>query len=123
DLQPVRPEHGPGPPGRGPPGHGQRLPAPSGLDRSGRLLDRSARHPPGGEGADLQRDGAFDPEQRLTEAAMRAELSRRDLVRLLGISAAALWLPRMSVAWPKPAPLGAAPTAPDEAFWASVREQ
>ena len=54
---------------------------------------------------------------------MRAELSRRDLVRLLGTSAVALWLPRSGLAWPKPAPLGAAPTAPDEAFWASVREQ
>jgi len=54
---------------------------------------------------------------------MTAELSRRDLVRLLGGSAAALWLPRSGSAWAMPAPLPASPAAPDERFWASVREQ
>jgi isopenicillin-N epimerase len=54
---------------------------------------------------------------------MSAELSRRDLVRLLGTSAAALWLPRSGRAWTKPAPLPPAPAVPDERFWASVREQ
>ena len=54
---------------------------------------------------------------------MRPELSRRDLVRLLGVSASALWLPREGLAWPKPAPLPPAPAAPDEGFWSAVREQ
>jgi isopenicillin-N epimerase len=54
---------------------------------------------------------------------MSAELSRRDLVRLLGTSAAALWLPPSGRAWAKPAPLPAAPAVPDERFWGSVREQ
>jgi selenocysteine lyase/cysteine desulfurase len=54
---------------------------------------------------------------------MRPELSRRDLVRLLGASASALWLPHESVAWPKPALLPSALAAPDESFWRSVREQ
>ena len=54
---------------------------------------------------------------------MRAELSRRDLVRLLGTSGAALWLPRSGRAWAMPAPLPAAPAVPDEGFWAAVREQ
>jgi selenocysteine lyase/cysteine desulfurase len=53
---------------------------------------------------------------------MRPELSRRDLVRLLGASASALWLPE-GLAWAKPDPLPPPPAAPDEAFWASVREQ
>ena len=54
---------------------------------------------------------------------MGTELTRRDLVRLLGTSAAALWLPRSGSAWAKPAPLPMAPAVPDEGFWASVREQ
>ena len=54
---------------------------------------------------------------------MRPEISRRDLVRLLGTSAGALWLPRSGRAWAKPAPLPTAPAVPDEGFWASVREQ
>jgi isopenicillin-N epimerase len=54
---------------------------------------------------------------------MGSELSRRDLVRLLGGSAAALWLPRSGSAWTMPAPLPASPAVPDERFWASVREQ
>src|SRR6266545_486227 len=54
---------------------------------------------------------------------MGPELSRRDLVRLLGGSAAALWLPRPGSAWTMPAPLPASPAVPDERFWASVREQ
>jgi selenocysteine lyase/cysteine desulfurase len=54
---------------------------------------------------------------------MTPEISRRDLVRLLGTSAAALWLPPSGAAWAKPAPLPAAPAVPDERFWASVREQ
>ena len=54
---------------------------------------------------------------------MGTELSRRDLVRLLGGSAAALWLPRSGSAWTMPAPLPASPAVPDERFWASVREQ
>jgi selenocysteine lyase/cysteine desulfurase len=54
---------------------------------------------------------------------MRPELTRRDLVRLLGVSASALWLPREGFAWTKPAPLPPAPAAPNEAFWGSVREQ
>jgi isopenicillin-N epimerase len=54
---------------------------------------------------------------------MRPELSRRDLVRLLGVSASALWLPHEGLAWAKPAPLPPAPAAPDEGFWSSVREQ
>ena len=54
---------------------------------------------------------------------MTAELSRRDLVRLLGGSAAALWLPRSGSAWTMPAPLPASPAVRDERFWASVREQ
>ena len=53
---------------------------------------------------------------------MRPELSRRDLVRLLGASASALLLPDARRAWAKPAPLPPAPAAPDEAFWATVRE-
>src|SRR5437867_4038092 len=53
---------------------------------------------------------------------MRPELSRRELVRLLGASASALWL-REGMTWAEPAPLPASPAAPDEAFWASVREQ
>jgi selenocysteine lyase/cysteine desulfurase len=55
--------------------------------------------------------------------AMGTELSRRDLVRLLGGSAAALWLPRSSAGWAMPAPLPAPPAVRDEAYWASVREQ
>ena len=54
---------------------------------------------------------------------MRPELSRRDLVRLLGASASALWLPRGALAWADPGPLPPAPAAPDEGFWAKVREQ
>ena len=54
---------------------------------------------------------------------MRTDLTRRDLVRLLGTSAAALWLPRSGSAWAKPAPLPTTPAVPDERFWASVREQ
>jgi isopenicillin-N epimerase len=54
---------------------------------------------------------------------MTAELSRRDLVRLLGGSAAALWLPRSGSAWAMPAPLPASPAVRDERFWTSVREQ
>ena len=54
---------------------------------------------------------------------MGTELSRRDLVRLLGGSAAALWLPRSGAAWAMPAPLPASPSVRDERFWASVREQ
>jgi selenocysteine lyase/cysteine desulfurase len=54
---------------------------------------------------------------------MGTELSRRDLVRLLGGSAAALWLPRSGASWTVPAPLPASPALPDERFWASVREQ
>ena len=50
---------------------------------------------------------------------MGTELSRRDLVKLLGGTAAALWLPRSGDAWTIPAPLTEAPTARDERFWAS----
>jgi len=49
-------------------------------------------------------------------------LSRRDWVRLLGGSAAALWLPR-DLAWASPGPLPPAPAAPDEAYWSAVRDQ
>lgn len=54
---------------------------------------------------------------------MRPELSRRDFGWLLGLGASALWLERAGVAWAKPAPLPPVPAAPDERFWASVREQ
>ena len=54
---------------------------------------------------------------------MTAELSRRDLVRLLGGSAAALWLPPSGSGWAMPAPLPSSPAVRDEGFWASVREQ
>lgn len=50
-------------------------------------------------------------------------LSRREAVRLLGASAPALWLARSETAWARPGPLTSASTAPDERFWASVREQ
>jgi isopenicillin-N epimerase len=53
---------------------------------------------------------------------MRAELTRRDWVRLLGGSAAALWLPR-DYAWAKSGSLQPAPAAPDESYWSTVREQ
>src|SRR2546422_4160784 len=53
---------------------------------------------------------------------MSPELTRRDLVRLLGASASALWL-REGLTWAEPAPLPASPAAPDEGFWAKVREQ
>src|SRR6266496_256293 len=53
---------------------------------------------------------------------MRPELSRRDLVRLLGASASALWLPP-GLTSARPAPLPRTAAAPDEAFWATVREQ
>lgn len=49
-------------------------------------------------------------------------LSRRDWVRLLGGSAAALWLPR-DLAWASPGPLPPAPAAPDEGYWSAVRDQ
>ena len=49
-------------------------------------------------------------------------LSRRNWVRLLGGSAAALWLPR-DLAWAKPGPLPPAPAAPDERYWSAVRDQ
>jgi selenocysteine lyase/cysteine desulfurase len=54
---------------------------------------------------------------------MGTELSRRDLVRLLGGSAVALWIPRSGSAWTMPASLPASPAVPDERFWTSVREQ
>jgi len=54
---------------------------------------------------------------------MEDGISRRELVRLLGTSAAALWLPPSARAWAKPAPLPATAPARDEAYWASVREQ
>lgn len=50
-------------------------------------------------------------------------LSRRDAVRLLGASVPALWLARPETAWARPTLLPSAPPAPDERFWASVREQ
>jgi selenocysteine lyase/cysteine desulfurase len=53
---------------------------------------------------------------------MRPALSRREWVRLLGGSAAALSLPR-DLAWARPATLPAAPAAPDESYWRAVREQ
>jgi selenocysteine lyase/cysteine desulfurase len=53
---------------------------------------------------------------------MRPELTRRDWVRLLGGSAAALWLPR-DYAWAKSGSLQPAPAAPDESYWSTVREQ
>jgi len=54
---------------------------------------------------------------------MKPELSRRDLVRLLGTAGGALWLERSGLAPVKAAGLPKAPTAPDESFWGSVREQ
>jgi isopenicillin-N epimerase len=54
---------------------------------------------------------------------MKQVLTRRDWVRRFGTSAPALWLAHANGAWAKPAPLGPTPAAPDERFWASVREQ
>ncbi|HET7292516.1 MAG TPA: aminotransferase class V-fold PLP-dependent enzyme [Vicinamibacteria bacterium] len=53
---------------------------------------------------------------------MDTPLSRRDVVRLLGATAPALWLARPAVAEARPASLPSAPAAPDERFWSSVRE-
>jgi selenocysteine lyase/cysteine desulfurase len=54
---------------------------------------------------------------------MKQDLSRRDWVRLVGGSAAALWVARSEAAWAKAGPLPEAPAAPDERYWRSVREQ
>jgi selenocysteine lyase/cysteine desulfurase len=54
---------------------------------------------------------------------MKPELSRRDLVRLLGTAGGALWLERSGLAAAKAAGLPRAPAVPDESFWGSVREQ
>ncbi len=54
---------------------------------------------------------------------MKPEVSRRDWMRLLGASGTALWLARSDYAWARPAALPVAPPAPDERYWASVREQ
>src|SRR5262245_25979599 len=54
---------------------------------------------------------------------MRTELSRRDLVRLLGVAGGALWLDRDALARARDAVLPPTPAAPDEAFWAAVRDQ
>src|SRR5262249_36686280 len=54
---------------------------------------------------------------------MRTELSRRDLVRLLGVAGGALWLDRDALARGRGAVLPPPPPAPAPAFWASVREQ
>jgi selenocysteine lyase/cysteine desulfurase len=54
---------------------------------------------------------------------MNPELSRRDLVRLLGTAGGALWLERSGLAAVKAAGLPAGPALPDESFWGSVREQ
>jgi isopenicillin-N epimerase len=54
---------------------------------------------------------------------MKPELSRRDLVRLLGTAGGALWLERSGLAAAKAAGLPRALAVPDESFWGSVREQ
>jgi isopenicillin-N epimerase len=54
---------------------------------------------------------------------MKAELSRRDLVRFLGAAGGALFLDRDALARAREAVLPPTPAAPDEAFWAAVREQ
>jgi isopenicillin-N epimerase len=54
---------------------------------------------------------------------MKLELSRRDLVRLLGTAGGALWLERSGLAAAKAAGLPRALAVPDESFWGSVREQ
>jgi selenocysteine lyase/cysteine desulfurase len=48
---------------------------------------------------------------------------RRDFARLLAAGGVASFFPRTVPAGSIPAPLGAAPAVPDEAFWASVRKQ
>ena len=54
---------------------------------------------------------------------MGPQLSRRDVVRLLGAAGPALWFTHSGAAWAKTAALPPTPTAPDERFWAAVREQ